>query len=306
MFELTRLENYDDESLIKELQRVALLVEPSLLTKAIFDKYAKASSSILCTRFGSWEEALNRASLTGRYSGGHLATNKPLYSDDELILELQRVSIKLEGRPLTRELFNDHALLNSATVCDRFGSWKAGLARADLSGSKHGLRHSETDYFENLLTVWTYKGRQPSYGEMSIEPSKITASAYERRWGKWRLALRAFLDHVNMEGSTQIVAEPSSDSNVQLPLVKANRSPRSLKQKGEDQRSIRLGMRYEVLKRDRFRCALCGASPSTLPECILHVDHIHPFSKGGKTITSNLRALCQACNLGKSSKIEIA
>ena len=31
----------------------------------------------------------------------------------------------------------------------------------------------------------------------------------------------------------------------------------------------------------------------------LHVDHIKPVSKGGKTVRDNLRTLCEDCNLGK-------
>ena len=34
----------------------------------------------------------------------------------------------------------------------------------------------------------------------------------------------------------------------------------------------------------------------------LHVDHIIPVYKGGKTTMSNLQTLCDRCNLGKSDK----
>lgn len=61
-------------------------------------------------------------------------------------------------------------------------------------------------------------------------------------------------------------------------------------------------LRYDVLKRDHFRCQICGASQADGVK--LHVDHIVPVSKGGKTELSNLRTLCDMCNLGKSDKIE--
>lgn len=61
-------------------------------------------------------------------------------------------------------------------------------------------------------------------------------------------------------------------------------------------------MRYDVMRRDNFRCVLCGAKASDGVQ--LHVDHIFPVSKGGKTEMSNLRTLCSRCNLGKGSKIE--
>ena len=60
------------------------------------------------------------------------------------------------------------------------------------------------------------------------------------------------------------------------------------------------GLRYDVLRRDMFRCVLCGASAQNGAE--LHVDHIVPIAKGGKTEMSNLRTLCDRCNRGKGSK----
>ena len=61
-------------------------------------------------------------------------------------------------------------------------------------------------------------------------------------------------------------------------------------------------MRYDVMRRDGFRCVLCGAKASDNVQ--LHVDHIFPVSKGGKTEENNLRTLCSRCNQGKSNKVE--
>ena len=58
-------------------------------------------------------------------------------------------------------------------------------------------------------------------------------------------------------------------------------------------------VRAEVLRRDGSRCQMCGTTPSH--GAVMHVDHIVPVSHGGKTIASNLQALCQDCNLGKSN-----
>ena len=55
-------------------------------------------------------------------------------------------------------------------------------------------------------------------------------------------------------------------------------------------------MRYEVLKRAKGRCVLCGV---TKEERALDVDHIVPRSLGGKTESSNLQALCYVCNRSK-------
>jgi len=58
-------------------------------------------------------------------------------------------------------------------------------------------------------------------------------------------------------------------------------------------------LRYEVLKRARFRCALCGISAD---EKALEVDHIVPRNKGGKDELSNLQALCYSCNAMKRDR----
>ena len=60
-------------------------------------------------------------------------------------------------------------------------------------------------------------------------------------------------------------------------------------------------IRYNVLKRDNFRCRICGATANDGVK--LHVDHIVPVSKGGKTVMHNLQTLCERCNKGKSNKI---
>lgn len=61
-------------------------------------------------------------------------------------------------------------------------------------------------------------------------------------------------------------------------------------------------LRWDIMKRDNFRCVRCGATADDGVK--LHVDHIIPVSKGGKTIPSNLRTLCERCNLGKRDKYD--
>lgn len=62
------------------------------------------------------------------------------------------------------------------------------------------------------------------------------------------------------------------------------------------------GLRYDIMKRDGFRCVICGRTAEDGVK--LHVDHIKPISKGGLTVPENLRTLCQDCNLGKSDKYD--
>jgi hypothetical protein len=56
--------------------------------------------------------------------------------------------------------------------------------------------------------------------------------------------------------------------------------------------------RFEIFKRDYFTCQYCGKTP---PKVVLHIDHILPVSKGGKSDRGNLITSCADCNLGKSN-----
>jgi hypothetical protein len=58
--------------------------------------------------------------------------------------------------------------------------------------------------------------------------------------------------------------------------------------------------RFEIMKRDDYRCQLCGRSQSDGVK--LHVDHRIPRVKGGSNEDDNLWTLCEDCNLGKSDK----
>ena len=58
-------------------------------------------------------------------------------------------------------------------------------------------------------------------------------------------------------------------------------------------------IRFEVFKRDSFRCQYCGRSA---PDVILEVDHIIPVAEGGENDILNLITSCRDCNRGKGKR----
>ena len=58
-------------------------------------------------------------------------------------------------------------------------------------------------------------------------------------------------------------------------------------------------LKYEVLKRAKFHCELCGISAD---ERALEVDHIKPRNKGGSDGVYNLQSLCYKCNAMKRDR----
>lgn len=58
-------------------------------------------------------------------------------------------------------------------------------------------------------------------------------------------------------------------------------------------------LQYEVLKRAKFRCELCGIMDA---DKALQVDHILPRNHGGTDEIINLQALCYSCNAMKRDR----
>lgn len=58
--------------------------------------------------------------------------------------------------------------------------------------------------------------------------------------------------------------------------------------------------RFEIFKRDGFRCVYCGSTPV---QSALRVDHVVPVSEGGTNKHSNLVTACFDCNAGKAARL---
>lgn len=57
-------------------------------------------------------------------------------------------------------------------------------------------------------------------------------------------------------------------------------------------------VRFDVFKRDFFKCQYCGSTP---PAVVLEVDHVLPVAAGGTNAMHNLITACFDCNRGKSA-----
>lgn len=62
-------------------------------------------------------------------------------------------------------------------------------------------------------------------------------------------------------------------------------------------KSLTKRTRFEIFKRDGFKCQYCGQSA---PDVALRVDHVIPVAGGGSNDALNLITSCFGCNAGKS------
>lgn len=211
-------------------------------------------------------------------------------SDEDLLLDLKRVSTLINKKTVTMDDYNSYGKYHSTTLTRRFGSWFVCLDKAGLQMSRSKIGISDEALFKEIERVWIALGKQPSYAKMD-EFSTYSVGTYTNRFGGWRKALDAFVDYINNESGNSAKTLIPTDDKHTITIHKTNRK-------------INMRMRFLVMKRDNFKCCMCGRSPATTPGLELHIDHISPWSKGGETTIDNLQTLCSDCNLGKSNLSE--
>ena len=123
-----------------------------------------------------------------------------------------------------------------------------------------------------------------------VDCTYTISMSYSSPKGKVNLDKKATFNFEDMYACFESIARSRLDRSTYSKLA--------LVERGEVSDSLR----YDILNRDNFTCVICGASAREGAR--LHVDHIVPIAKGGKSTSENLRTLCERCNIGKSDKIE--
>ncbi len=207
-------------------------------------------------------------------------------SDQELLDDLNNITIKLGRDNLTAREYDELGKFSSTTISRRFGTWNIALEKARLK-IVFNANISEKDLFENLEDVWIKLGHQPQRRDMKQPLSKYSERGYISKFGSWRKALESFVEFVNNTYEEEASIEEDNSEFIDNPKVE-------YKHKTKRQPSERL--KVQVLMRDGNKCRLCGI---TVTGINIHFDHIQPWSKGGETVVENLQVLCEAHNLVK-------
>lgn len=206
----------------------------------------------------------------------------------EVTNELQRVAKLFSKDSLTISQYQKHGRYGVEIMFRRFGGWVNTLKQAGLK-TDYERNIPTQQLFDNLEEVWIKLGRQPTCDKMRRPFSRYSPDTYISRFGTWRKALEAFEAYLNSDKGKKGTRRRRRIEKLQPAEPRTPRHPG-------------MTLRFEVMKRDKFKCVYCGRSPAKNPKIELEIDHIIPWSKGGETVKENLQTLCSECNNGKRDR----
>lgn len=219
--------------------------------------------------------------------------NKPRYHIAQVDLDAEMkafaewcVQHGLKGRK--RDFLSWPARKYSTEVMTlRAGSWGNALRRTGLPLRPRD--YTAVELMEALERAWVELGRAPGAKTLQNRTG-ISSKPYESRWGSLRSACVALSEYK---------AGRLSRAKLLAGIRRVgDRAVRERRRRG----SVRVSVRWLVLKRDGRRCVVCGRGPEDDARVKLEVDHIVPVSRGGRDDAANLQTLCIECNRGKSNR----
>ncbi len=292
-FQLERVNrDVPEGELIADLQRVAAICGGKV-TVSQYDEHGRFGCNTLINRFGKWSAALTKAKLSTNLNRD--------FTKADLLEDIKSVALISEGI-LTSRIYEQKGKFGLTTILRHFGRWSNALKEAGLSDSIKNaqLKKREVALLENIESVWLHLGHQPRLKDLDRPPSQYGEQAYRAFYGSWMAALERFVSVANgtaSEDEEPVEPQPTTAVNVPTQTPEVHKSVATPK---KTNRTLNLRLRWQVFKRDNFRCVNCGRSPAKDPTIELHADHITAWSKGGETVLENLQTLCSICNLGKS------
>lgn len=204
-------------------------------------------------------------------------------TEREMLDSLRAFADRCNGRPFTTREYDQwkDKACHSWTISDRLGSWRSALAQIGIETGVRSRRYSPRELMDNLELVWREIGRPPGAILIARHGFRISEPTYRRRWGSLQKACLQLARFKKGEITEQqlLGTAPSRKKRTRVALP--------------------LNVRWDILKRDHYRCVICGAHP---PDVELEVDHIVAVSRSGTDEVENLRTLCRHCNQGKKDR----
>lgn len=284
--------NSSNEDIISDLKRVAILIGKSSLTRDQYRQHGKYGTTTVSRHFGSWNKALSIAGLPLTHFG--VSRHDICNSEDDFFKDVKSVALRLNVESITLGVYRDHGRYDATQMLRTYHSWDIILKKSGLSSTKfrigQGKQINDKELLEEIMRVWDEIQRQPKTSDFHDGKFRFSLNTYIRRFGSWRKSLETFEKWID------------EDDRAEEILIQNEVGKTPYLDRGS--RSIPLRLRLKVMDRDGYRCVKCHATRQTDPTLVFHIDHIIPWSLGGKTELNNLQLLCSTCNLKKNNKID--
>lgn len=238
-------------------------------------------------------------------------------------IDLQKSPISLQGQELPEEVFfvEQHNAIQDQLnlIKNNYSEYEKINAEKDNILQEENVANSKVVFEKYVINRYARK----ISSRINRIPDTFKAEVLFTKNGESKKIQYAFneIESYNeqynelkesLDGKRQRQCEFEEEQRKKEELRRKEKAEREAVKKREEERKkeaikrerakMSASLRYDVMKRDNFRCTICGRSAND--GVTLHVDHIKPVSKGGKTEMSNLRTLCDYCNLGKSDKYD--
>lgn len=178
------------------------------------------------------------------------------------------------------------------------------LIRTDIENAKHNINLLE-EYLKDVSKIANFESNNESKYSLKkfkrIENRVFNSLIYKEKDFLISLKLEVYYrsNSGNVNDSRRGKVSFDELINIYNEWQNGNKFEETKKQ---ERKIMNDDIRYNVLKRDNYTCQICGITAKDGAK--LHIDHIVPVSKGGKTVMSNLQTLCDRCNIGKSNKTD--
>ena len=172
---------YPTEELLDTLEQLAadLGRSPQVIDAIKDDDFP--SEQVYYDRFGSWEDALEKAGLE--------LPSGPEFTDNELLTELRELADERGRTPTMKEVRSTEDAPGPTTYKDHFGSWNEALSEADLEPVKRD-HYTDEELLNALRELSDRVDGTPTMKEMDKSEDHPSSGVYQNQFGTWNAAVR--------------------------------------------------------------------------------------------------------------------
>jgi hypothetical protein len=281
---------YSKEEIIKEIQKVSEKhCNGETPTENDIKMYSTISHPTITRYFENYSKAVISAGLEPNYQYN--------ISKEELVSEIKRVSVELDGDRPTRKEFNKIGKYSSSTCSNKFGSWTNALVYSGFQEKYEREREIKNkEIISEINRIFKIIDKEKPSHQDFVEHSYMSCGVFVSRSKSWNDFLEEAGFERNSYGFNPVTGEDHH----------AWKGGGSLKYGPSYYQN-----KWEVRERDAEKCVVCGGDNSYYENLgIIDVHHITPsrYWKDSEhekmNHPRNLICLCRSCHADLEGKFK--